>query len=387
MENPVDALKNWDTISDDTRTHMRGLRSLFLVGTVEGLTETLRHLTNLRKLYMNRCFLTSVPIDVCCLERLELLSLSNYPIQDPTAAPALVVPEYIRMLSNLTTLDLQYNNIETLPDSIGQLVALTVLHLENNELESLPDSFHLLTELQELYLDHNGFDVIPHSIMMLGNLIYLNLSHNYIEIIPESIIRLGNLEHLDLSNNYIEVIPDSIMLLDKLSYLNLSHNYIEVIPESIGKSMVKDLFLNDNNIAEIPESVTSMANLYEIRFHNTRIETIPLFLGSISSLREISIKDAEASDDDDNVVYGLRAWIQSNSERHARNIKKEFRNHIMSNFTAKYFRNYDSRIAHAFVTMAVIFDEGDREFVNNPLQMLSSNLLILLFNSILAIEV
>ena len=58
-------------------------------------------------------------------------------------------------LTNLTSLDLMYNQLTNLPNSIGHLTRLTQLDLIYNQLTSLPETIGNLTNLTELHLSEN----------------------------------------------------------------------------------------------------------------------------------------------------------------------------------------------------------------------------------------
>lgn len=63
-----------------------------------------------------------------------------------------IIPKDIGVLVRLTTLDLSYNQLESIPDEIGELKQLTSLDLQHNELPSIPDSIGNLRSLARLGL-------------------------------------------------------------------------------------------------------------------------------------------------------------------------------------------------------------------------------------------
>jgi Leucine-rich repeat (LRR) protein len=67
------------------------------------------------------------------------------------------LPSEVGQLTNLTELDLDYNELTSLPPEIGQLINLTELDLRGNELTSLPLEITQLTQLKRLDLKHNNF--------------------------------------------------------------------------------------------------------------------------------------------------------------------------------------------------------------------------------------
>ena len=62
------------------------------------------------------------------------------------------LPAEVRHLSNLTTLDLSYNNFTGVPAEIGQLKELTSLNLSHNPITGLPLEIGNLTHLMVLNL-------------------------------------------------------------------------------------------------------------------------------------------------------------------------------------------------------------------------------------------
>ena len=68
------------------------------------------------------------------------------------------LPETIKELTELKKLDLQRNELNSLPESIGELTALKKLNLTHNKFRKLPGSLWTLNNLTELKLNNNPWE-------------------------------------------------------------------------------------------------------------------------------------------------------------------------------------------------------------------------------------
>src|ERR1043165_9596115 len=60
------------------------------------------------------------------------------------------LPESLRQLTQLQSLDLSNNKLTALPEFLGQLMHVQALSLSNNNLTALPESLGQLTQLRAL---------------------------------------------------------------------------------------------------------------------------------------------------------------------------------------------------------------------------------------------
>ncbi|HIB29789.1 MAG TPA: hypothetical protein EYO24_04670, partial [Candidatus Marinimicrobia bacterium] len=230
-----------------------------------------------------------------------------------------VVPENISNLSELTYLDLDNNQLETLPESFSDLSLLETLWLGRNPLEVIPESIfnlislnHLavyetnisetpseignLTNLQKLYLFGNQLTgEIPPEIWNLTNLTYLTLSGNQLTgSIPPEIGNLINLERLYLQYNQLSgEIPPEIGDLTNLERLYLNYNQlIGSIPPEIGNlTNLTSLGLDDNQLtSSIPPEIGNLANLERLYLNNNQLTgEIPLEIWNLMNLQELGL--------------------------------------------------------------------------------------------------
>ncbi|PWA86865.1 Leucine-rich repeat-containing protein [Artemisia annua] len=249
-------------------THLTYLRLSFnrLNGTLPSWLFTFPCLEYL--LLRNNMFSGNVPFDSFALPSLKKLYLNN----NNQLAGQIDVQTF-RQLTNLTDLDLSYNNFS------GEL-----------ELDTLLSS---LTNLEVLDLSYNGFSVTTKNANHYVNpgFLQLDLASCKLKVFPNSFRAMRKLEWLDLSSNEIHgQIPHwagEIGGTYGLSYLNLSHNFITGMPQFQWYGL-QQLSLQSNLIqGPFPPSICNMSELYFLDMSNNRFGgLIPQCFGNITSYFE-----------------------------------------------------------------------------------------------------
>jgi len=107
-------------------------------------------------------------------------------------------PLGILKFTNLKSLDLSKNELDSIPKEISQLINLEVLKLNKNNFIWFPLEICTLNSLEELSLNNNELENIPKEIVNLDNLIKLDLWSNNITKFPEELTQLVKLKTLDL---------------------------------------------------------------------------------------------------------------------------------------------------------------------------------------------
>ena len=205
-------------------------------------------LQNLVALNLGYNLLSSLPYDICNLQKLENLIIAN-------------------------------NNIISLPDCIGKLINLRLLDIQGNNIKKIPNSIGNLTLLQELYANYNKIVYLPKSLCLLSKLTYLNISYNRIKTFPQMIGNLKLLRNLDCNDNKIRTLPESFWDLVNLSTLQISNNRICILSPEIGKlGNLVNLYICDNRLSSLPPSITRLATngrLWNIDISGNPIEFVP----------------------------------------------------------------------------------------------------------------
>ena len=192
------------------------------------------------------------------------------------------VPEWVRGLTELTTLDLNHNHITILPDWIDGFAHLATLDLADNRLTALPESIGNLAGLTTLTLNSNGLTTLPDSARNLARLAVLDLGGNKVVKLPDWIGELGRITWLSLYGNPITALPESIGDLCSLETLDLFAARLRDLPESIGRlAKLASLILRDNNVEALPESIGGLTSLTRLDLRGNRLVTLPRQLGDL----------------------------------------------------------------------------------------------------------
>ena len=247
------------------------------------LPESIGQLTNLTSLNLGYNQLTALPESIGQLTNLTSLNLSHNKL--------IALPESIGQLTNLTSLNLDSKQLTALPESIGQLTSLTSLTLHSNQLTALPESIGQLTSLTSLTLHSNQLTALPESIGQLTNLTSLNLRSNQLMALLESVGQLTNLTSLNLSSNQLTALPESIGQLTNLTSLNLRFNQLTALPEWIDQlTSLTFLDLSSNQLTALPESIGQLPNLTSLSLRSNQLTALLESIGQLTNLTSLDLR-------------------------------------------------------------------------------------------------
>ncbi|THD19186.1 Leucine-rich repeat-containing protein 57 [Fasciola hepatica] len=173
------------------------------------------------------------------------------------------IPDTVKNLSNLRSLDLSTNKLEVLKPWIGRLKLLKVLNVENNKLHYFPAELCLLTKLETLNASRNLLTslIMPGHVTNFANmqnLRFIHLSSNSLTEFPVELCSASiPINLLDLSDNQIGLIPSCVASIQAIE-LNLDQNRVKTIAPSIAKCpRLKVLRLEHNQLTleAFPEEI------------------------------------------------------------------------------------------------------------------------------------
>lgn len=140
------------------------------------------------------------------------------------------------------------NAITEIDERLGEeFGALTHIDFRDNKLTTVPDSLKLLRNLTSIQLPYNVFETIPEVFFELKQLKELDLSHNQIKRVLIS--KDTNIEQLDLSYNEISTFEVENAGEIHFRKLNLSHNQITALPSGLTSwTKLLELQVNQNKL-------------------------------------------------------------------------------------------------------------------------------------------
>lgn len=269
---------------------LEGLSTLSLTGNpIEDLSPLAR-LTGLTRLWLDHIgVLELVPLTgltaletliLRCAARDDLEGRANCESESITDISALAG------LTNLTTLDLNFNNVVDIRPLEG-LTRLNYLDLWGNEIEDL-EPLKALENLFWMDLDDNEItDIGPLANLSILEALHLN-GNAVTDISP-----LANLEDLDtlgLNGNGITDIG-ALSKLERLRYLWLGENSISDISPLKELDQLVLLDLGNNQIANI-STLADLVRLRELHLHNNRVRDV----SPLADLRRLAYVDLSNND-------------------------------------------------------------------------------------------
>lgn len=235
--------------------------------------DAFRNCSHLQDLHLNGNSLFAVPEAIRQLQFLKTLDLGENHIGS-------ILNASYRGLQQLHGLRLIDNNIGNLTQgTFAEMPALRILNLAKNKIQSIvPGTFDANKNLHAIRLDTNFLSDITGLFANLPNLMWLNISGNQLTWFDYALVPL-ELQWLDIHANQIGSLGNYFELESKLHLqtMDASSNRITEIGASTIPDSIQLLFLNDNRIAHIqPYTFFKKHNLTRVDLFGNRIQTMDL---------------------------------------------------------------------------------------------------------------
>ncbi|XP_060740717.1 leucine-rich repeat-containing protein 28 isoform X1 [Tachysurus vachellii] len=171
----------------------------------------------LERLYMKRNLLTTLPVNLAqkLPNLIELYLHSNNIV---------FIPQDIKSLTRLQSLDLSDNALQVICPEIGQLRTLRQLRLFNNQLEWLPQELGNLKELETLDVSKNLLRTLPEQLHQCVSLKCLSADRNLLQYIPRQLCQLPELNELSMAGNCLKSLPLDLGRSIKLQFVFVDSN-------------------------------------------------------------------------------------------------------------------------------------------------------------------
>ena len=196
------------------------------------LPDSIKGLAHLRSLNVSGNYISSIPESISDLTELEQLNLNHNSLMNTDFLASL------KQLQKLIILELSNCNLSTSDLLIiSEMTQLEYLVISNNSLDGkVFEILSNLSQLQTLFINDNNFGGQLPDNFSLPKLHTLDASNNeFSGTIPSGIQQLTNLIHLNLSNNSLYgAIPSEIAFIRQLESLQLDRNQLTgELPDSL----------------------------------------------------------------------------------------------------------------------------------------------------------
>ena len=205
------------------------------------------------------------------------------------------------MLSSLTKLQLQNNQLSVIPEVLCNLINVREVSLSQNRLTELPHNLPKLVNLKNLLASDNrlktdpsgwGLPGVSHELGYMPNLVEINIEKNDFIKVPPKDVRHSSSElqlkflrcvHearstavLNFHHMEIREVPDIFMLMLNLQSLTISSCGLRSVNPNIKKlTNLTYLELDNNDLVIIPEDATRISNLTELHVSKNQMKKLP----------------------------------------------------------------------------------------------------------------
>ena len=202
-------------------------------------------------------------------------------------------------------LDLGGLGLSELPESVRTLRQLESLDIQSNYIATLPPWIAELSHLTNLDWWNNGPVVLPEALAALPRLGLLNLGDDPGITGLEVLRKLPSLPTLGLEDMDLTTVPEALRTAKNLEVLALRGNRLTELPEwASGWTALRELHLDGNPLSTLPGSLSALKQLRVIRLKRCNFTTLPAVLHDLPKLITLDLRDNPKLPIPDSILEG-----------------------------------------------------------------------------------
>lgn len=236
----------------------------------------------LRELSLNNLMLSASSVKH--FTRLESLTVSKADL------PAIEGKD-LALLTNLTELNLQLNNMDKLSRNIGHLTKLTGLNVSSNPVQELPASIGNCLHLTTLSINSTAIAKLPEGLSKLQRLYSLQMDKLPMQKFPAVVCQVKSLTQLHARESQLKDLPEAFCQLTALRELKLTGSpRFTKLPENFGElKALETLDLSKTGLKELPRSFMELTALKACHLLNIRGFTFAVSVSKMPSLEVLRV--------------------------------------------------------------------------------------------------
>jgi len=238
---------------------------------------TFRNASNILVLDLSNNQLMEVPESLKYLSNLQTLDIGKNFISDISGSP-------LAVMEGLWRLQIHGNQIRNISHSVfSNLRTLQIVDMSANQIENIDrGAFDQNKMLRAIRLDGNQVREIEGIFTHLPDLIWLNVSDNHITTFDFALVP-RTLHWLDISHNQVVELGNYFDLSSdlSLSYLNAGFNKLASLGPTNVPDSVETLLLNDNSITEVKPYTF---------FRKAKLVKVDLTVNEITGISQTSLR-------------------------------------------------------------------------------------------------
>lgn len=138
-----------------------------------------------------------------------------------------------------------------------------------------------------------GISEFPEELFLFPNLEEIDISKNSLAVLPSRLSEFQNLKELHVNKNVLTALGHEIIACKKLEVLQIQNNPLKTINKEIGTmASLKEITIGEvDATCTVPAELWTLTGLKKIKITNAHLTEIPVAIGQLKQLNEICLSN------------------------------------------------------------------------------------------------